>query len=134
MGIIVNIIMIIGACAVAALLKQVNKASATKPAQQPTTPIDTNTTSSIDLSGRQTLTIADLLNKLAESEQDNNPEIAPADHSQEITPTADDKNTHTTAVDSPKTDSNQPADIEFDLAKAVVYSEILTPKFKDEDF
>ena len=35
---------------------------------------------------------------------------------------------------APKTDSNEQDDNSFDLRKAVIYSEILTPKFKDEDF
>ena len=35
---------------------------------------------------------------------------------------------------TPKTASDSEDDTTFDLRKAVIYSEILTPKFKEEDF
>lgn len=35
---------------------------------------------------------------------------------------------------TPKNASNDEDDTEFNLRKAVIYSEILTPKFKEEDF
>jgi hypothetical protein len=35
---------------------------------------------------------------------------------------------------TPKNASKDEDDTEFDLRKAVIYSEILTPKFKDQDF
>lgn len=130
MGIIVNIILIISACAVAALLKQAGKPSATKTAQQPIPTADTNATSSIDSSGRRPLTIAELLNQMAE----NTTASTIVDEPQVVIQPADDKTTPKKAVDSPKIDSKTLAEDEFDLAKAVVYSEILTPKFKDEDF
>lgn len=47
---------------------------------------------------------------------------------------------HTTAIapklakEAPKTAQTGSEEEEFDLRKAVVYSEILTPKFKEEDF
>lgn len=37
-------------------------------------------------------------------------------------------------VNTPKIDSNPTDDIEFDLRKAVIYAELMTPKFKDEEF
>ena len=38
------------------------------------------------------------------------------------------------AKNAPKIASNDDDDTTFDLKKAVIYSEILTPKFKEEDF
>lgn len=38
------------------------------------------------------------------------------------------------ANNTPKNTSKDEDDTEFDLRKAVIYSEILTPKFKEEDF
>ena len=37
-------------------------------------------------------------------------------------------------VNTPKIDLNPTDDIEFDLRKAVIYAELMTPKFKDEEF
>lgn len=37
-------------------------------------------------------------------------------------------------VEAPKTEQSNEIDEEFDLAQAVIYSEILHPKFKDEEF
>ncbi len=42
--------------------------------------------------------------------------------------------TSKTVANSPKSTQNSTEEEEFDLKKAVVYSEILTPKFKEEDF
>lgn len=44
------------------------------------------------------------------------------------------KTTSKTVANSPKSTQNSTEEEEFDLKKAVVYSEILTPKFKEEDF
>ena len=44
------------------------------------------------------------------------------------------KTTSKTVANSPKSTQNSTEEEEFDLKKAVVYSEILTPKFKKEDF
>ena len=44
------------------------------------------------------------------------------------------KNSPKKPVNTPIIDSNPANDIEFDLRKAVIYSEIMTPKFKDEEF
>ena len=44
------------------------------------------------------------------------------------------KTTSKTVANSPKSIQNSTEEEEFDLKKAVVYSEILTPKFKEEDF
>ena len=43
-------------------------------------------------------------------------------------------NTPKKAVNSPKIDSIAEDDTEFDLRKAVIYAEILAPKFKSEEF
>ena len=37
-------------------------------------------------------------------------------------------------VNTPKIDSNPTDGTEFDLRKAVIYAELMTPKFKDEEF
>ena len=44
------------------------------------------------------------------------------------------KTTAKSANNTPKTQSNGTDEDSFDLRKAVIYSEILNPKFKEEDF
>ena len=44
------------------------------------------------------------------------------------------KTTAKSANNAPKTQSNSTDEDSFDLRKAVIYSEILNPKFKEEDF
>ena len=44
------------------------------------------------------------------------------------------KTTAKSANNAPKTQSNGTDEDSFDLRKAVIYSEILNPKFKEEDF
>lgn len=44
------------------------------------------------------------------------------------------KNSPKKPVNTPKIDSNPTDGTEFDLRKAVIYAELMTPKFKDEEF
>ncbi len=128
MGTIINILLVICACIVAALLKQNNRQKA---AQQPMQPIDTNTTSSIDLSGKKPISLTQLTQK-----QPSSSSITTATDTgqQRVNTSTDSTNTPKTAVNSPKISRKSTTEDEFDLRKAVIYSEILTPKFKDEDF
>ena len=45
-----------------------------------------------------------------------------------------DQNSTQTANNTPNNDSNEATQEVFDLRKAVVYSEILSPKFKEEEY
>ena len=128
MGTIINILLVICACIVAALLKQNNRQKA---AQQPMQPIDTNITSSIDLSGKKPISLTQLTQKQPSSSSTT---TATDTGQQRVNTSTDSTNTPKTAVNSPKITRKSTTEDEFDLRKAVIYSEILTPKFKDEDF
>lgn len=128
MGTIINILLVICACIVAALLKQNNRQKA---AQQPMQPIDTNITSSIDLSGKKPISLTQLTQKQPSSSSTT---TATDTGQQRVNTSTDSTNTPKTAVNNPKITRKSTTEDEFDLRKAVIYSEILTPKFKDEDF
>ena len=128
MGTIINILLVICACIVAALLKQNDRQKA---AQQPMQPIDTNTTSSIDLSDKKPISLTQPTQKQPSSSSTT---TATDTGQQRVNTSTDSTNTPKTAVNSPKITRKSTTEDEFDLRKAVIYSEILTPKFKDEDF
>ena len=107
------------------------KSKAKQKVQAPIDINDTNNTSSNDLSNMASTTSSDALTMMGTPLYASTATKTPMTKSS--TP-AQTTTSHQKANNTPKNTSKDEDDTEFDLRKAVIYSEILTPKFKEEDF
>ena len=128
---IIEIIIIVTIFIVATIIKENNNAKKKKAIQHSTPQVDVDTISSIDLGKQQTI--------LAVTPKSNTTHSGKKTTTSKKTQQTTNPLTQTptgpkTAVNTPKTAPNTIDEEEFDLRKAVIYSEILTPKFNDEDF
>lgn len=99
--------------------------------QAPTDINDIDNTSSNDLSDITTITSSDTLTMMGTPLYTSTATKTPMTKSS--TP-AQSTTSRQKTNNTPKNASKDEDDTEFNLRKAVIYSEILTPKFKEEDF
>ena len=107
------------------------KSKAKQKVQAPIDINDTDNTSSNDLSNTTPITSSDTLTMIG------TPLYASTATKTPMTKSSTPAQTTTSrqkANNTPKNASKDEDDAEFNLRKAVIYSEILTPKFKEEDF
>lgn len=107
------------------------KSKAKQKVQAPIDINDTDNTSSNDLSNTTPITSSDTLTMMGTPLYASTATKTPTTKSS--TPVQS-TTSHQKANNTPKNTSKDEDDTEFDLRKAVIYSEILTPKFKEEDF
>ena len=114
------------------IITQSGKKSKTKQkVQAPTDINDIDNTSSNDLSNITSTTSSDTLTMMGTPLYTSTATKTPMTKSS--TP-AQSTTSRQKANNTPKNASKDEDDTEFNLRKAVIYSEILTPKFKEEDF
>lgn len=107
------------------------KSNAKQKIQAPIDINDIDNTSSNDLSNTTPITSSDTLTMMGAPLYASTATKTPMTNSS--TPVQN-TTSHQKANNTPKNTSKDEDDTEFDLRKAVIYSEILTPKFKEEDF
>ena len=128
---IIEIIIIVTIFIVATIIKENNNAKKKKAIQQSAPQVDADTISSIDLCKQQTILTVTPKSNTTHSGKKTATSKKTQQTTNSLTQTPKGPKT---AVNTPKTAPNTIDEEEFDLRKAVIYSEILTPKFNDEDF
>ena len=128
---IIEIIIIAAIFIVATIIKENNNAKKKKAIQQSAAQVDVDIISSIDLGTQQTISAVTHKSNTTHSSKKT---TTPKKTQQATNPLTQTPKGPKTPANTPKTAPNTINEEEFDLRKAVIYSEILSPKFKDEDF